>query len=123
MKKKRCPRKSDPESFCPACWRAEGICAKLDAVFTPQDSDRGSRWAWALIRWRRMMSQILMERRAALIRLRAPKWVVLGPEGLGWRSGPRCAGGGSGIDLDGVGSWGKHVRQWEDRDDQNWEHQ
>mgnify|MGYP006921344987 CR=1 FL=1 len=37
-----------------------------------------------------------------------------------WRNYGECVGGGiSGHDdIDGVGSWGKHVRQWEDRDDE-----
>jgi len=35
-----------------------------------------------------------------------------------WRNYGECSGNGlCGYDPDGVGSWGKHVRQWEDRDD------
>ena len=34
-----------------------------------------------------------------------------------WTNYGECSGGPSTIDIDGVGSWGKHVRQYEDRDD------
>lgn len=120
---KQCPRKKDPDEFCGHCYRAEKICGKLDAVFQPQDGDRGSRWAWALLRWRRMMSHVLMERRVALRDKRAVKWAFDGPEGKGRLDGFRCMGGPSTTDIDGVGSWGKHVRQWEDREDCEWDHQ
>ena len=32
-----------------------------------------------------------------------------------WRGG---GGGGSVVDIDAMGSWGRHVRTWEDRDDE-----
>lgn len=36
-----------------------------------------------------------------------------------WRNYGECSGNGlCGYDPDGVGSWGRHVRQWEDRDDE-----
>lgn len=43
-----------------------------------------------------------------------------GPSNVGtWRNFGECCGTSfRSDDIDGVGSWGRHVRQWEDRDDE-----
>jgi hypothetical protein len=108
---------------CLHCYRADKWVTTLNAVFQPQSSDRGSAWRWALLRWRRMMSHILMERRAALLASYQPQLEASG-DGCGPLDSARCRGGISrGDDLDGAGGWGRHVRQWEDRADNEWEHQ